>query len=190
MGDEDATLGGGLVYEDWLRLRWAVRGPEDPSEMARRHEANEEFLRAMAVMETHAELDEEHSSVAQALGRLELKVGLLTQVVGRVFARQLALPEPVPVRLTTRWLEWRGTPPLPALGADVVVELYLRPEYPFPLLLGGRVVELADDERTARIALEGLGDALQGWLEKAIFRHHRRAIAQSRRSTNREDRTD
>lgn len=189
MAEDGATLGGGLVYEDWLRLHWVPAASVDPIATTRRHEANEEFLRAMAVMETHAELDEEHGSVAQALARLELKIRLLTQVVGRVLARQLALPEPVPVRFTTAWIEWRGGR-LPALGEEIALELYLRPEYPFPLVLGGRVVNLADDERSVRVDLEELGEGVREWLEKTIFRHHRRAVALSRRSANREDRPD
>lgn len=189
MTDEGATFGSGLVYEDWLRLSWSRAEAADPIETARRHEANEEFLRAMAVMETHAELDEEHGSVAQALARLELKISLLAQLVGRVLTRQLALPEPVPVRFTTAWMEWRGGS-LPPLGAEVVLELYLCPEYPFPLVLGGRVTNLADDEHSVRVALENVGHGVQEWLEKAIFRHHRRAIALSRRSVHREDRSE
>lgn len=186
MAGEGETLGGGLAYEDRLRLRWAPRAPADGSETARHHEANEEFLRAMAVLETHPEFDEERSSVAQALARLDLKIGLLAELVGRMLARQLALPEPVPVRLTTRSIEWRGTE-LPAPGTEVEVELYLRPEYPFPLVLPGRAVETGATPGAVRVALEALSEPVQEWLERTIFRHHRRAIALSRRSTNRDE---
>jgi hypothetical protein len=114
--------------------------------------------------------------------RLEFKLDLVLAMVGQMLARQLELPPPVPVRLSAERLEWLAADgPVP--GEEIEVELYLLPEYPRPLYLRG-VVE-SSEEKTGwiRLRFAGLSEPVRDWLERTIFRYHRRQIALSRRST-------
>ncbi len=177
-------MGEGLVYEARLPLRWRTQQGAHGGEAVCSDEANADFLRVLSALEEHGtEHHEETVEIAHELRRLESKLDLVLGMVGQILARQLGLPQPVPVRLGARHLEWTGSPaPLP--GERVCIELYLHPEYPRPLLLPGEVEAAEPDPQgttRVRVRLEPLNEMVQNWLERIIFRHHRRLIAHSRR---------
>jgi hypothetical protein len=171
-----SSLGRGLVYEDRLPLRWrrvTVR------EHAHVEASNAGFLRVVQALEQPpVELTDEHPDVAREFHRLESKIDLMLDLLGRLLVRQIDLPAPVPVRLTAERLGWQTTDQPPEAGTGVEVELYLRPEYPHPLLLAGRVVEVVPAGAAKQVVVEfdALGEAVHDWLEKTIFRHHRRLV--------------
>jgi hypothetical protein len=174
------SLGSGLSYEDVLPLRWQRLGQgAAPSHLA---EANAEFLRLVALLEEHQPpRAEKHPEFAQELLRIESKVNLLLDMMGRLLARQSALPEPVGLSLNTRVLHWVSRE-APAPGERLLVELYLKPPYPRPLALVAKVQSTAPAHAGQRttVLFEGMDEQVREWLEKMIFRHHRRRIAQTR----------
>ncbi len=175
-------LAQGLIYEDTLPLTWRrLESAPGETQLARLNDSNEAFLRALSALEEHhpghAELEDRFPIIRQELERLDLKLNLLMELVGHVLSRQMMLPEPLPVRVGAGGIQWRSGV-LPERGARVYVELYLRPRYPRPLELVGEVTECSDNQ--VKLAFVGMSEAVQDWLEKLIFRHHRRRIARRR----------
>ena len=176
-------LADGLVFEDALPLCWEVVDDlPDAAHLARLNEADEALLRVISALEEYRpEPGEEHAEVAQELARLDFKLSLVLDLVGQLLSRQLTLPESLPVRLGARGLEWPAADP-PRPGAHLIVSLYLHPGYPRPLELPGVVagVDPLPVGGRVRLAFRGLGEPVEDWLEKFIFRHHRRSIAHAR----------
>lgn len=178
----------GLYYEASLPLRWRLlegAAAASAAPGAGHDEANADFLRVLAVLQEHgSEHSEETAELAHEIRRLELKLDLALGLLGQLLARQLALPEPVPLRLAARYIEWTSPQAPPPPGARVCVELYLVPEYPRPLMLPGEVESVqASPEGGSRVRVRfaPLSETLQDWLERTIFRYHRRLIAHARR---------
>lgn len=174
----------GLVYEDMLPLEWSGLDTEpDHAYVAHLNESNDDMLRMLAIMEEHfAEKVDEGTNFAAEILRLEAKVNLLLDMVGQILANHLMLPEQVPVRLGARGIEFAHTAP-PHKNDLILLSLYLQQRYPRPLEVIGRVVSVDDAGEGAywvRVRYEHLSTSVQDWLEKFIFRRHRRLVAHSR----------
>jgi hypothetical protein len=67
-------------------------------------------------------------------------------------------------------------------GALMQLELYALPAWPVPLTLHARVTDVDQRRRDWRVCarLEGMGAGARDWLDKLVFRRHRRAVALSR----------
>lgn len=189
MSEPTDPLGAGLHYEDRLPLRWQPAiPPVADGGLSHVDEANAEFLRVMAAIEEHfPEPAEEHPEIAHEMRRLESKVDLLLSMVSRLLVRQRPLPEAVPLRLSATGIEWLSSQ-APAEGDHVQLELYLCRDFPLPLLLTGKVMQVTAEASSRRITVifEGLGVTVRDWVDKIIFRQHRRRIARSRRGMSKE----
>ncbi len=171
-------LAEGLIYEATLPLAWQLLdGPPDSIALQSQGESNESFLRALAALDHHAESSEEPETLHPELVRLDLKINLLMELVGQALSVQLSVPPPVRLRFNAHGVEWTGAD-LPPQGRWVRIQLYLKPEFPRPLVTFGQV--LRAESGAATVAFEGIGEAVEDGLEKMIFRHHRRVIAQHR----------
>ncbi len=189
MSDTANLLGTGLLYEDRLPLHWQLTEAAVVEGGASHvDEANAEFLRIMAALEEHPpEPTEERPEIAHEMRRLESKVDLLLSMVSRLLARQRPLPDAVPLRLSATGIEWLSSP-APAKGKYVLLDLYLSRDFPLPLLLTGRVAQVTEEGVSKRVTVifEGLGGTVRDWLDKIVFRQHRRRIAHSRREATKE----
>jgi hypothetical protein len=171
------SFGAGLVLEDRLPLRWRASETADAAPTLQL--SNEETLRViLSLDEHHAEASDENPEFAHEVQRLETKINLILELVSQVLARQLQLPEALPVRLSAHEIEWE-TASAPASGSLVLIEAYACPRYPRPLFLPATVKESGGGR--VRAELDDLGAPVQDLLEKLIFRHHRRLIAATRR---------
>lgn len=183
--DTSTDPGLGLFYEDVLPLRCrALDGAPDTAGLARAQETSEEALRIFSVLDEHLpELNDEHPAVARELQRLDFKINLLLDLVSQLLTRHRPLPAAVPVRLGTDSLEWTDSTAAPSVGTWVELDLYLYPRYPAPLTLPARIQAVEAENGGTRVTahLATLAEPVQEWLEKTIFRRHRRQIAQARR---------
>jgi hypothetical protein len=171
------SLGTGLVLEDRLPLHWRLS--EAPGGAPPPPLSNEETLRViLSFDEHHVEASDENPEFAHEIQRLETKINLILELVSQVLARQLHLPEALPVRLSAHEIEWQ-TATAPATGSSVLLEIYVCTRYPRPLLLPATVQGFAGGR--VRAVFDDLGESVQELLEKLIFRHHRRQIAATRR---------
>jgi Atypical PilZ domain, cyclic di-GMP receptor len=179
-------LAQGLVYEDRLPLGWRVldRLP-DENALTHLNEFNESFLKIFATLEDqhvpNPEAGDSHAEIQHELMRIDLKVNLLLDLVGHVLSRQLDLPERVLLRVGAQGMEWEGDS-LPAEGCYIKVELYLYPRYPRPLELIGQVISVQAQGECGRVTVVfvGVSETVEDWIDKIIFRHHRRSIAHRR----------
>lgn len=179
-------LGQGLLYEAPLPMRCTPAADWDADRLAYAAEQNERVLQALRVLDEYAlsEAGEEGGAVAQELARLDAKLNLMLDLVNQLLTRHLDLPPPRAVALGSQGLSWHTDAP-PAVGDAVVVELYLNVRYPVPLVLQARVASVgAGRPAPVEVSFEYLKDNVQEWLERIIFRHHRRQIAEARRGVN------
>jgi hypothetical protein len=179
-------LNTGLVYEDLLPLHWSVVDVSmDAAHRLHLHEANEDTLRTLSMLEEHPqEIADDHPAVTHELRRLDFKLNLLLDLVGLLVARDLTLPDRVPVRLAAQGLEWEARQP-PPRDSLVRLEIYLSPKLPRALVLLGRVQgahPMSDGVFRTAVIFEDLSELEADWLEKIIFVHHRRQVAHARRT--------
>lgn len=180
MHEDSDSLGDGLIYAARFPLRWQPLAAESPTDAARRD--NADLLRVLALVEEPlGEGGEERGSAE--LQTINAKLDVLIGLLGRVLGAQQVMPAEADVRLHATGIEWSDAQP-PAAGERILLELYLSPSHPGPLRLAARVTACAArDARTSRVKarFEDQDEPTRAWLEKHIFRHHRRLIAQRRR---------
>jgi len=173
----------GLCYEASLPFAWrALDAVPDAAHLAYWNEYNEVALRGMAGLDEFSnQSPDEHGAQGHELSRLEFKVNLVLDLVGQLLAQQLILPETVWLKIGARGVTWSSLE-APALATPLLLQIYLTPNYPRPLELPATVVNHEVQAVGARCtaAFVGCSEPVQDWLEKLIFRHHRRSIAHTR----------
>ncbi|MEO1079345.1 MAG: PilZ domain-containing protein [Pseudomonadota bacterium] len=193
MAEFQDSADSGLAYTDNISIVWReVDREPDPQHLAMVNASNEGFLRDLKLLGDGGqprELTEASADFSQELHRLDLKLNLVLDLVSTLIYRDADLPEPGPVRVAADGLSWRGDVPAP--GTLVYVELYIQRGLPKPLCCYGEVVSTAAEyeDGLARLSFLGLTGGARAWLEKLIFRHHRREVA-SRRGKQRSPRED
>ena len=183
---EIAAFGEGLYYEDRLPLRWRdAEEPLSPGTILTISRANEQLLRNFAAIEEIRHEGDDDGASAHDIQRLEYKVDLLMDMVGRLLSAQVSIPDAVPVRLGADAMQWTcPAARCPAADSLLRVEVYLHHRYPSPLVVVGAVESVVPEGGEARVTLRyvGMGEGLRCRLEKTIFRQHRRLVAQSRQA--------
>lgn len=188
-GGQSIQFGESLVYEDRIPLSWQeAEGGVSNAERLRTHDANERVLRCLAALdEYHTETpDEDQGHGSQDLARVEFKINLLLDLVARVVVHHMSVPDPVPVRIGAAAIQWE-THSAPPLGQYLRVDLYLNPKYPSPVTLFGvvRGVDPTEAGYQVEMSYRDMSETVQGWIEKLIFRQHRRLVAQARHGGDR-----
>jgi hypothetical protein len=74
---------------------------------------------------------------------------------------------------------WQGYAPLPEMGSQGVLEIYLRDFVAEPLRLFGRIASVGPDGRVKARFIPP-GEHISDLLEKLAFRKHRRQVAGAR----------
>ncbi len=177
-------LADSLVYTARLPISWSPRDPSgSDSEYVRVAEHNEHVLRCANLLgEQHRDRVDEESETDSALMRLEVKVNLLLELVAQLDQRTNQIPEATEVRLASGGIEWKCGDTPPALDSTVWINLYIDNRIPDAMKIPARVLTLREEPPGSNVGakFESLGEMVQEHLEKMIFRHHRRMIAQSK----------
>lgn len=178
---ELAVLGEQIHCEDELGLAWS--GVEElpiAPVLARVNARNEVVLRTLSLVEEHDETQAEDAERAE-IYRLEAKVNLALELLAELVSQRSSPLPPRSLRFNSRGLCWLADTP-PEEGALLLIECYVLPAWPVPLKLYARVksIEAAGSTHRVSAALEGLSEGAAAWLDKLVFRRHRRAIAQRR----------
>ncbi|MFQ5488320.1 MAG: PilZ domain-containing protein [Gammaproteobacteria bacterium] len=190
--DNPSPLGEGLVYEDAVPLRVSeIEADVADARVTAIQESNEEILRVIAALDEHHMEggDEESQYLGQDLARIESKLDLLLDMVAHMLASQLAVPSQLPIRMTARAIQWRQAEAPPATGRQVLLDLYLHRKFPRPLVLLGVVQDVRREhgDFLVTVSFMHMSESVQNWLEKLIFRHHRRSVAHARRLQSEEE---
>jgi hypothetical protein len=183
-GDDASQFGEGLIYEDSIPISWRELGQDlSPAQIVKTHQSNERVLRCFASLEEYRTdaADEEHGHVAHELSRLEFKMNLLLDMVARLLVEHVATPAAVPVRMSGVGIRWQS-PAAPAVGSVLSVDIYLNQAYPSPITLYGEVTAVtpADGGFQIELRYQEMSETVRSWIEKMIFRHHRRQVAHAR----------
>lgn len=180
MPDNPEPPSGGLTFTDNITIDWElVDYPPDDARLAMVNESNEAFLRAVSAIGAFSgEASEDDVAISQEIARLDLKMNLLLDLVSQLIYKQLELPEKTRVTVSSSYIEWQGSQ-LPSPGVTVFVQAYIQHGTPKPLCFYGEVVSHQEDYDAgcARVCYLGLSGSAQSWLDKLIFRHHRREVA-------------
>lgn len=184
----EAFLGDGLILEELLPLAWAAGPLLEGAALARVNIDNHQLLVAEASLDevrVHDALKDESTALIHELQRLEYKLNLLLRLVADLAMHNSGLPAPQRFRVSSCGLEWLGEQGPPA-GATGIVSAYINPALPQPLKIPCTVIgeRTVDGHRVAQLKFCGLSDAAVELLEKLIFRHHRRSVADSRLAPN------
>jgi hypothetical protein len=175
------VLGEQVFYDDELGLGWEeieVLPGEIP--LGRINARNETVLRSITMLEERDETQVENAERAE-FNRLEGKVDLLLELLAQMVRNGESPARAHSLRLNARGLCW-NTAVAPPADALLCIELYPLPAWPLHLTLYARVTDMAQRHRDWRVCarIEALSVGAKEWLDKLVFRRHRRAVAMSR----------
>lgn len=184
MNDADGSALG-LGYSDEIPIEWESCELPEGAVLDRYNAGVVRIVRALTSFEEIAgDPGEEITPLTHAVTRLEGKVDLLLNLVGRLVHRHVALPDRYRVRVCTGGIEWADSPDDIDDGASGVVVVYLQPAIPISLRVPASIrsrVRGADAVWT-HLEFAGLSSEASDLLQKYVFRHHRREIARARDS--------
>ncbi|VAW72094.1 hypothetical protein MNBD_GAMMA12-3049 [hydrothermal vent metagenome] len=181
--DDSNTLSDNVFFEHVMPVRVSViTPPPGASQFVCMNEHNEKGLSQVLALDSFAiELTEDDSDTSAEMSRIERKLDLLMEMVSILFARQDNRPDKKKVTLYSSHIDWVQSEPL-VEGCYIELKIWLRPDYPKALQLYVRLQKsLAIEEGYLLTGVYcGLNEMVITQLEKIIFRHHRRVVAQSR----------
>lgn len=171
----------GLFFEGTVPLQMEIiESYPKAFQLSRINHSNEMLLRASLMLDEASDIDE-GGEFGQALVRHEIKLNLIVDILGELISAQFTLPPEQEVQLTTDSLTVLN-PDERSLALKendfVRISLFITPELPKPVVLLGCIRSVETDKLS--IGIEQLNMNARGYLEKIIFRYHRRKIAASR----------
>lgn len=176
---------GGIDYAARLPLgRASLPSPPDEAEIECWMSEACALLRVLAGLEAPPVEREGEPACGKTLERLEAKLDLALGLMMRFARAQDALPPAVPSVLGPTGLTWEDEREQPLrAGEPVLLSLHLSPRLPLPLTLPAEVTAVERLPGGVRISARftGLSEETRDWLERTLFRFHRRAIQQARR---------
>lgn len=174
----------GLSYTDERPLDWKPQSRLPvATEIELLAEANLRVLTRLTQLEERVAPPDAPDGIELELVRVHAKLDLLLDFVEAVAPRMMSMPPRRPLRLAAGGVSWQAAAPLPNIGEHGVVSLYLHPAMLSPLRWPARIVAIDGEFVTAHF--EALTEAAQQALERHVFLHHRRSIAERRQTQQR-----
>lgn len=175
----------GIAWDAQLPLFWSPDAQLDATaQRARFGPQIEDTLQAVSGLEDmRTPVADDASSSGEALARLEFKLNLVLDLLSTLINQSQERPPVHQVKIGARQVSWMtGADDAPAVGETGILELYVHPLYVRPLRLPGQIntVEARGKQLLVTLALFELEPAAQEALERWLFLHHRRAVAQIR----------
>ncbi len=125
------------------------------------------------------ELSEDDSEAMVHIHRLESKINMVMEVLTDFMASQQHIPKSQPLALSAVGLTWQPDEQ-PTAGEPILIDLYLCPRYPRPVVIPAIVESSDTDQCYAAFCFDSEQEKER--LEQIIFLYHRRQIAETRRS--------
>jgi hypothetical protein len=179
--EERAVLGERVFCEDDIPFAWAATPALPPrGALTRLNGRNESVLRALSMLEEHDESPAEDAERAD-FRRLEGKLDLAMELLAELVRDRIGATPSVRVRFSAEGVCWQATR-AEAEGTLLFTDWWLLPAWPVALRLHAEVAgnRRSGDGWIVCARLVGQTDTVKDWLEKLVFRRHRRAIAQQR----------
>lgn len=119
--------------------------------------------------------------VALELRRLDLKMTLMLELMGELLAATTGSgPQRVDIELDFRGVKWTPSDHAASVGTRGTLDLYIHPNIPRPLKFSGRIAAVDHNNDSIRFEFDALSELESDQLERLIFRHHRRKVADAR----------
>lgn len=183
MSDVDTVvLYNELAYHDVLPVQWLPRERSfNRFEAASLDEANTLLLQACVAMEEHPLHDspEEAGPLAGELARLDFKLNLVLQLLGRLVLKD-RLPPTTTVQFNAHGASWTVLGAMPEPDVRGVLRIHLRGSLPQPLELPG--ITTAVEGSQVRVRFEELSDTVAELIQRLAFLRHRRDVADARKA--------
>jgi len=183
-GIDTIALDAELAYQDIVPLAWRpLTTPLSSESINQLNERNLRLLQAFAALDEQGQVDkpDDNSPHAADILRLDMKINLLLDLVGRILIANQPRPNSSRIRFNAHSATWKTTAssPTPRIGDEGVLEIYLKDCLVEPLCLLGSVTDVASDG-WIKLKLHSAGEAVADLIEKLVFRRHRRQVADSR----------
>lgn len=156
-----------------LPLKWQPKDAFATEELADWMRGNVVVLQALANLESLTKESDTEHRIDHNVARLEAKLDLTLTLVGELLRRQTPLPPATATALSSEIIAWQH-PQAIAPHTKGVVALYLSSRLPWPLMLPVEIIGSQDGK--ARAKLIHLSEEAQEWLDRTLFRHHRREV--------------
>ena len=174
------TDSGGISYKALLPLSWSpVIAAISSSTLSEWMDTNIYLLRALTTMETlPTEKDNEMGAVAAiAFERLETKVDLALTLLAVLLEQKGNFPEPVSVNLSATAIEWIAEDG-PSANTEITISFNLSKKIPQAIIFPAKVThsKRMEDGLHTRAEFMDLSEEMLDWLERTLFRYHRREI--------------
>lgn len=163
----------GVQLSTNLPLKWQPKQTFSGEEIADWMHGNTVVLQALANLESIAKDSDTEHRIDHNVARLEAKLDLTLTLVGELLRRQTPLPPATAIVLTGQGVTWESQQAI-AAHSKGVVWLYLSPRLPWPLMLPAEII--ASQDGKVRAKLTHMSEEAQEWLDRTLFRHHRRAV--------------
>ena len=175
----------GPAYEDNLPLEWQVfKNRFTADELVLINNSNEEILKVIfSLDESPLEKEDTQDILGQHVMRIDAKMNFLMDMVGQLLLNSMTVPPHRDISIRSTGMDWFDEQ---ALTVDdyIHIKLYLKVKYPKPIILPATVKSVVQQNGHFKISceFEQLSNNVEDWLEKLIFRHHRRIVALARKA--------
>jgi hypothetical protein len=171
-----------LAIEDELPFVWRpISLPLSPATQSHYSEGNARILQVCMALDdqTPAKKVDDPPQAAE-LERLDLKLNLLLDLVGRLLLQNQPRPSPARVRFNARGAVWKfnGAVAAAKLGESGIFEVYLHNCLVEPLRLCGCVHRA--DQSGVEVRFDRGPEIVGNLIDKFTFRRHRRRVADVR----------
>jgi hypothetical protein len=173
-----------LAYHDVLPVQWRAREyPLNRFELAGLQESNLLLLQACAALEEQPIRDhsEDAGPLAGELARLDFKLNLVLQLLGRLVLKE-RMPPSTTIHFNAQGASWTAVGEPPAAGERGVLRVHLHSSLPQPLELMGVVSGV--EGALVKVRFEELGDPVAELIQRLAFLRHRQDVADARKSRN------
>jgi Atypical PilZ domain, cyclic di-GMP receptor len=173
-----------LAYQDVVPLQWrTLPTPLSTDAQTQLAERNARLLQACAALDEHGhtEKTDENSPHAADILRLDLKINLLLDLVGRLLVANQPRPAAQSLRFNAQGATWKMASPTCKPGDEGVLEIFLKDVLVEPLRMLGRVAAVSADGQI-KVKFSAQSETIADLIEKLAFRKHRRQVAGSRQS--------
>ena len=171
-----------LAYHDVLPVQWRAQDSSPGRfELAGMEESNLLLLQACVAIEEHPirEFAEDAGPLAGELARLDFKLSLVLQLLGRLALKE-RMPPGATIHFNAQGASWTAFGAVPSVGERGVLRIYLHSSLPQPLELPGVIIGVEGAQVRARF--EELPDRVAELIQRLAFLRHRHDVADARKS--------
>jgi hypothetical protein len=181
-GVDTVVLYNELAYQDIAPVQWQeLAQPLDAYVLGGLEDANSLLLQACIAVEERPARDssEDLGPVAGELARLDFKLNLILQLLGRL-VMQDRMPPPTSIQFNAVGASWQPLEPPPSVGARGLLRVQLCSSLPQSLELPAQVVAASETE--VEVKFMRLSQGAVELIQKLAFLRHRRHIADVRKA--------